>query len=95
MLLEPRRQVGAFAVRFGNVAQGARFAGVVDRDEVRVLERRGRPRLAQEPLPESGRHQAVGPRQLERDRPAQERVEREEDDPVPSLPQQSLDLEPR
>ena len=64
---EERLQVDAVDAGHRDVEQAALLARVVDRDDARVVERRGELRLAQEPLAEVGLAER-GREQLERRR---------------------------
>jgi hypothetical protein len=54
------------------------FAGLMHRDDVRVIDRRGRPRLAQEPLPEPLISRQCRRQDLQRHPPAQPLITRAE-----------------
>ena len=69
--LQQRADVAALHVAHGDKEGAVGLAGLVDRDDVRVVNRGRRPRLADEPLPEPG---VLGQRrgeQLQRDPPSQ------------------------
>ena len=68
--VEQRPDVAALDVAHGQVEAAARLADVVDRDDVRVPHRGGRPGLAQEPGPERVVAGQFRRQDLERHRPA-------------------------
>ena len=76
----------------GAVAHRRRLANLVDGDDVRVVERRGRPRLLHEPGQPRGVADHVGRQDLQRNRSREHRVAGAVDVPHPALPNQRLDL---
>ena len=93
-LLEPAGERRALAVSRRQVLDRADLPGLVQRHEVGVVERGGRPGLADEPLPS---RRASMPRSargnFERDLPAKIRIDRQEDDPEPPAAQLAEDPE--
>ena len=88
---EPLLQVAPLDVAHGDEQDVARPAGLVDRDDVRVVDRRGQLRLAQEPVAErfiAG--EALG-EQLESDPPLEPEVLGQVDDAHAAPAQQRLD----
>ena len=73
---QQRAQVGAVDEAHRDEKPTARLARLVDRDDVRVVERRGEPRLAEHPLAEPLVGAELEPEQLQRDRPGEGDVER-------------------
>jgi hypothetical protein len=69
-------EVDALDVAHHEVEVAVLLAGGVDRHHVRVVDRRGHPRLALEPLAEAGVARAVRGDQLDRDRPPQRQLRR-------------------
>ena len=67
------------------------LAGVVDRDDVRVVDRGGQPGLAQEALAEALVLRELGREDLQRDRPFEREVVGAVDDPHPAPADQRLD----
>jgi hypothetical protein len=67
-------------------------ARLVDRDDARVLERGGEPRLVEEAHPEALVLGQFGRDQLQRDRPPERQVGRSVDDAHPSAADHRLDL---
>jgi hypothetical protein len=70
-LAQQRVQVGPADVAHHQVQRPVVLAGRVDRDHVRMVDRRGHPRLSLEPLAEALVAGAVRRQQLQRDRPAE------------------------
>ncbi len=75
---EQTREVDALDMADGDVEAPLGLSDLVDRDDVRVVERGDEPRLAQEPLPEPLVGGELGIQELEHDPPVQAHVLREE-----------------
>ena len=73
---EQRLQVGPVHVAHHEVEVARLLAGLVDRDHVRVVDRRGHARLALEALAEAGVGGAVRDDQLDGHRPAERELRR-------------------
>jgi hypothetical protein len=76
LLAEQRVQVGPADVAHHQVQRAVVVAGRVDRDHVRVVDRRGHPPLALEALAELAVAGPVGRQQLQRDGPAEAQLGR-------------------
>ena len=88
---EERPQVCSLDVAHREVEATVDVAGVVDRHNVRVLERHGELRLAREALAEALIQRQLGRHQLQRDRPFQPQVEGAVDDAHPAAADQLVD----
>jgi hypothetical protein len=88
---QERVEVRARDVAHDQVEVAVLLAGAVDRDHVRVVDRRGQPRLALEALAERRVRGAVGGDQLQRDRPAEAKLRRAVDDAHAAGAEQLLD----
>ena len=88
---QQRVQVGAVDVAHHEVQPAVLLARGVDRDHVRVVDRRRHARLALEALAEGGVGGAVVGDQLDRDRPPEAELGRAVDDAHPARPGDGLD----
>src|SRR5947208_12422357 len=70
---------------------GRNFAGGLDRDDRRVVERRGEPRLPQEALPEADVARELRRQQLQRDVALERKLVRAIDDAHASASEQRVD----
>ena len=84
-------QVGALDVAHDEVEVAGLLARRVDRDDVRVVDRRGHARLALEALAEAGVARAVRGDQLDRDGAAERELGRAVDDAHAAAPGDRLD----
>ena len=91
LLGEQRPQVGALDVAHGQVEEPVRLAGVVDVDDVRVVEAGRQLRLAQEPLPETLVPGQLGRQQLQRHPALQPQLLGQVHDPHPPTADHRLD----
>ena len=90
-LVQQRAQIGPLHVAHRDEQVAAGGAGLVDRDHVRVVERRGEPGLADEPLPEAFVLGELGREHLERDLPLEPVVLGEVDDAHAAAAERALD----
>src|SRR2546425_7647273 len=74
----PRSTLFPYTTLFRSV-NAARFADLIDRDDVRVIERGGAARFAPQPVPDRAAGGGTGQHHLECDRPPQRDVERSEE----------------
>ncbi len=84
-------ELGALDVAHGDVQLAGDLAGVVDGDDVRVVDRGGQPRLAQEPLAEALVLGELGGEDLQRDQPLEREIVGAVDDSHPAAADQRLD----
>ncbi len=87
-------QVGAVDEPHGQVELAVDLAGVVDGDDVRMLERCREPRLAQEALAERAVRGELRREQLQRDVAVEREIVRAVDDAHPTAPDDRLDPVP-
>ena len=90
-LPEQPPEIAAFHVAHGDEEHTFGLAGLVDGDHVRVVDRGGEARLAQEPLPEGVIGRQFGSEQLERHLALERSVVCQVHDPHPAAAQQCLD----
>ena len=88
---EPRFQIRSLDVAHRDVELAVGLTGLVDRDHVRVVDRRGELRLGQEPLAESCVLRERGHQELEGDVALQAKVLGQVDDAHPAPAEDSLD----
>ncbi len=88
---EDRAQILALHVPRGQVEHTLGLSRRVDRQHMRVLDRRGELRLAQEPLPEALVSGQLGREQLQRHPAAEGRVARAVDDAHAATAHEALD----
>ena len=93
-LAEHLLQVGAVDEAHRDVQLAVDLAGVVNGDDIRVLERRRQPRLAQEALPERSIRSEVRGKQLQCDVAVEREIARAVDDPHPAAADDRLDPVP-
>ena len=91
LLPDQRLQVGAGDVSHRDVEEAVLLARVVDRDDVRVVDRRRETRLAHEPLAKGVVLRELGAQHLERDLVPEAHVVGPEDDAHAAAPEHSLD----
>jgi hypothetical protein len=94
LVLQPFTQRLSGTERGGDEAHRADLAGLVDRDQVGVVELGGGQGLADQPPPGVRAHQHLGPRDLQGNLALQLRVVGQEHDPTPALAQLPAQLEP-
>ena len=90
-LREQLLELGAVDVAHGDVQLAGDLAGVVDRDDVRVVDRCGQAGLAEEALAEALVLRELGGEDLQRDRPLECQVVGAVDDPHPAPADQRLE----
>jgi hypothetical protein len=83
-------ELGAVDVAHGDVQLAGDLAGVVDRDDVRVVDRGGEAGLAQEALAEALVLRELGGEDLQRDRPLEREVVGAEHDSHPAAADEGL-----
>jgi hypothetical protein len=91
---DQRAEVGPRHEAHRDVQQAVGLAGLVDRDDVRVVDQRGEPRLAREALAERGIGPVLGRDQLECHRAPERHLRREVDGAHPALARDALDSVP-
>ena len=89
--LQARLQVAPLDVAHRDEEEVVGRPGLVDRDDVRMVDRRGELRLAQEPVTERLVLGEAGGEQLERDPPLEPQVLGQVDDAHPAEAEQRLD----
>ena len=92
---EERAEIRAVDVAHGDVEHSVGVAGLVDGNDVRVLELRGTAPLLLESLPEALVGRELGSEDLEGDLPVVPDLVREVDDAHPAPAELPLDAEPR
>ena len=93
-IMDQRLQVAALDVAHRHKQVAVTVSGLVDRDDVRVVEARRQLRLSQKTLPKPVVQGERRRQQLERHRTAQARVLAQVDDAHPAAAQQPLDPVP-
>ncbi len=89
--LDELAEVGALDVPHRDVGDPARLPGVVDRDDVRVVDPGHELRLADEPLPEVAVLGQLGRERLQRGLAAEQRVRGLVDEPHAAAAEEALD----
>ena len=91
LALQQPAEVGSLDVAHRDEQHAVGLVGIVDRDHVRMIQRRRQARLAQEPLPELLVLSELGRQQLQRDMPVEPLVVGEVDDRHPTPTEHPLD----